>query len=267
VALDFLDAQPVGIDAVDQAGAWAHFRVDDSRSCMALLRQLRLGDTPLSVGVPHSAGVMVALWAVDDVNNRLHFSADALAADLQLLMQQTELWAAAYQGDVKLQFPLEGLVIEASPLAAGVGGGARVRLEADLPTHIYRLPRRLTRRVRRGRHRGPQMSFRHPLAPDQMQTLSALDISLAGCALWKPATELPLAPGTELLGVEVQLDEQTFIFTDMTVQHVTLRSGDQDSGARVGCSWLRMPAGGRKTLQNWLGADGGARQLMKLTLD
>jgi len=235
VALDFLDAEPVGIDTVDQADAWARFRVDDSRSCMALFRQLRVGDRPLSIGAPHSAGVTKALWAVDDVNSRLHFSADALAT--------------------------------------GVGGGAHVRREADLPTHIYRLPRRLTRltrltrRVRRGRHRGPQMRFRHPLAPDQMQSLSALDISLADCALCKPATELRLAPGTELLGVEVQLDEQTFTFTAMTVQHVTLRSGDQDAGARVGCSRLRMTACGRKTLQDWLGADGSPRPLMKLTLD
>ena len=65
MALDFLDAEPVGINAVDLAGAWAHFRVDDSRSCMALFRQLRLGDTPLSIGVLRSAGVTVALPATE----------------------------------------------------------------------------------------------------------------------------------------------------------------------------------------------------------
>lgn len=267
MALDFLDTESVGIDAVDQAGSWMRFRVDDPRMCLALFRELRVGDTPLSIGAPHGQGVTVALWSIDDVNSRLHFSADPTAADLQALLKQTELWAAAYQGDVKLQFPIERLVIEAAPLAAGVSGGARVRLEADLPTYLYRLPRRRARRVRRGRHRGPQLRFRHPLAPDQVQSLAALDISLEGCALWKPATELPLSPGTELLGVEVQLDAQTFIFTDLTVQHVTLRSGDQDSGARIGCSWLRMPATARKALQGWLGADGTGRPLMKLALD
>lgn len=267
MTLDFLGNEPADIDAVDQAGAWARFRVDDPRSCLALFRELRVGDTPLSIGAPLTPGLTVALWAVDDVKRRLHFSADPLAADLQSLVTQTNLWAAAYQGEVKWQFPVEHLLIEASPLVSGVGGGARVRLEAELPTHVYRLPRRSARRVRQGRDRGPQLSFCHPLLPAHIQTLSALDISLQGCALWKPGTELPLAPGTELNGVEVQLDERTLIYTDLMVQHVTLHSGDQDRGARVGCSWLRMPESGRHALERWLGADAHTRPLMKLALD
>jgi hypothetical protein len=260
-------AATAGIDAVDQVGSWARFRVDDSRRCLSLLRELRVGDTPVCIGSPGGRAATVALWAVDDVARRLHFSADTQSGNWPALAGQPDLWAAAYLGDAKLQFPVYSLLVEHSSTATTLGGSARIRLEADLPSHVYHLLRRRTRRVRQGRHLGPQLRFRHPLLPERTQMLSAIDISSEGCGLWKPASELPLVPGTELKGVEVELDANTVMFSDLVVQHVTLRSCDPDSGARVGCSWLHMPDAGRLTLLHWLGGGGRPQPLMKLELD
>ncbi len=255
------------IDTVDLAGPWTKFRVDDARRCLALLRELRMGDVALALGAPRGAAALVTLWAVDDQAGRLHFSADAGAPGLEALVGLPELWAAANLSNTKLQFPVHGLVIAEAPLAPGLGGDARIRMQSALPSHVYSLPRRRTLRQRQGRHQGPQLRFRHPLAPSTVLSLAAIDISSAGCALWKPASELPLAPGVRIDGVEVQLDAQTVFFTDLLVQHVTRASDDPDVGARVGCSWVNTPDSGRDTLLRWLQASNGQASLITLRLD
>jgi hypothetical protein len=258
------------IDPVDAAGSWARFRVDDPRRCLALLRELRQGDLPLQLGVVHGPPLVAVLWAVDEPQLRLHFSADAVhtpASLLQQLLTAPEPWAAAYLGDSKLQWALHGLRIDAEPLPGSISGDSRLRLQALLPTHLYLLPRRHALRTRHGRHRGPQLRFRHPLAPAQVLTLAALDISSGGCALWKPGSVIALAPGLVLDNVELQLDAHTLLYADLRVQHVTRRSSDPDSGARVGCSWLNLPASSAVVLQRWLEAGNGPDPLMRLQLD
>ncbi len=259
-------ATPV-IDHVDVAGAWARFRVDETRKCLALLRELRNGDVSVALGSPRSAPVLATLWAVDDLAGRLHFSAAAGTPGLQALLALPEIWAAANLHSTKLQFGVHGLAVAESARAPGLGGDARIRLEAALPSHVYSLPRRQALRQRQGRHQAPRLRFRHPLAPATVLSLAALDISSQGCAMWKPASELPLAPGVQIGGVEVQLDGDSFFFTDLLVQHVTRASDDPDAGARVGCSWLNTPESGRETLQRWLQAGGAPTSLLTLRLD
>ena len=265
--MPFLDTDPVGIDAIDATGSWARFRVDDPRKRLALLRELRIGDAPVAVGAAGGPSVGAALWAVDDQAGRVYFSVDPRAPGLGELVALREIWAAAYLGDVKLQFPVNQLVLASSPMAAGLGGGARLQIEAAMPLYVYRLPRRNAFRVRQGRHRGPRLRFRHPQAPEQLVLLAAVDISTEGCAMWLPASEEPLAAGTLLQGVEVQLDAQTFLFTDLVVQHVTPRSVDDEGGARVGCSWVGMHDTGREALARWIGGNARQRALIQLTLD
>jgi hypothetical protein len=265
--MPFPDTDPVGIDTIDAAGSWARFRVDDPRKRLAMLRELCIGDAHVAVGAPRGASVGAALWAVDDPAGRLYFSVDPGAPGLDELATLPEVWAAAYLGGVKLQFPLKQLDIAALPMAAGLGGGARTRIGAAMPLYVYRLPRRQAFRVRQGRHRGPRLRLRHPLAPDKMITLAAIDMSTEGCAMWLPASELPLAPATLLQGVEVQLDARTFLFTDLVVQHVTQRGGDAEGGARVGCSWVGMQDTGREALARWTGGNSRQRALIQLTLD
>ncbi len=261
------DTDPVGIDPIDPAGAWMQFRVDDLRQRLALLRELRIGDVHVAVGAPGGPVVAAALWAVDDQAGRVYFSVDPQAPGLDRLVTLAAVWAAAYLGDVKLQFPVNRLSMAASPRAAGLGGGPSLQIEAALPLFIYRLPRRHAFRVRQERHRGPRLRFRHPLAPDRMVQLAVVDISGEGCAVWNPASELPLAPGARLQGVEVQLDGHSVLFTDLVVQHVTPRSGDDDSGTRVGCRWDGMHDSARETLAQWLQGSTPQSSLMQLKLD
>ncbi len=264
--MPFADRHTAAIDDIDQTGPWSKFRIDEPRKCLGLLRDLRVGDIAMVLGAPRGPAMAVTLWAVDDLAARLHFSAEALTRGIEDLMARPGLWAAANLGGAKLQFPVNGLVAGESPMAPGLGGGARIGLQAALPSHVYSLPRRSTLRLRQGRHRGPRLRFRHPLVPDTVLWLSALDISDAGCALWKPASELPLVPGARIDGVEVQLDDETVFFVDIVVQHVTRQSNDPDSGARIGCSWHNMPSSGRETLGRWLRAGSGPSPFITLSL-
>jgi hypothetical protein len=264
-----LDPAAVVIDAVDAAGSWARFRIDDPRRCLALLRELRQGDVALVLGAAQGAALPAVLWAVDEPQLRLHYSVqarDATAERLQGLLAAGELWAAAELGQAKLQWPVHGLHVDGQALAASLGGDSRLRLVSLLPTHLYALPQRTARRLRHRRHSGPQLRFRHPLAQEQVITLAALDISSGGCALWKPATVLPLAPGLQLADAELQLDARTLVYANLRVEHVTRASDDPESGARVGCSWQAMPASGAERLQQWLQAQGGRGDLLKLQL-
>ncbi len=252
----FVDTQPAPINRGDTAGEWARFRVRNSAKLMAALRELCRNDTPLVVGAPGGKTLQVALWAVDDVNRRLHFRVDTDAQALNELAYESDLWAAAYVDDDKLQFPLMRLNL-------GVERSRQV-LSADIPEQLYRLPRRQAVRVRRNDTDGPKARFAHPAAPEMDVTLKLLDVSSTGCALLSPAGGPMLALGLALKQVEIELDDDTIVFSDLLVHHITRQSG-RDGSSRVGCTWQGMPEAAQLRLREWIEGGRRRRDLMSLS--
>lgn len=263
------DPDPVGIDPIDPTGAWQQFRVDEPRRRLSLLRELRIGDVQMALGASQGPVVAAALWAVDEPGGRLFFSVEAQSPGLERLSTVPEWWAAGYLGEVKLQFPVHDLRCARPQRARGPGAGNRLHLEAALPLFIYRLPRRQARRVRHARQRAPQLRLCDPQGGGEPVFLPAIDISLEGCALWKPAGGWPLRQGTLLRDVEVHLDDLTVLVTDLQVQHVTPQAAPvpPGPGTRVGCSWAGMPEAGRDALARWLQGKPQHSALMQLKLD
>ena len=72
--------------------------------------------------------------------------------------------------------------------------------------------------------------------------------------------------GTVLRGIELELDEETFIFTDLRIQHVT-RDPRHPGQWRVGCVWLGMPGPAHAALQAWILRGRRRRELITLSLD
>lgn len=239
----FVDTQPARINHGDTAGEWARFRIRSASKQLAALRELCRNDTPLVIGRPGGTTLQAALWSVDDVNRRLHFKIDADSPALNDLTYEPELWAAAYVEDDKLQFAL-------TRVKFGVVQGLQV-LAADMPEHIYRLPRRQAVRVRRNDLDGPKARFAHPLAPEAVTTLKLLDVSSTGCALLSPLNGALLSLGMLLKQVEVELDDDTILFCDLLVHHVTAHSR-RDRSARVGCAWQGMPVAAQDRLRGWI---------------
>lgn len=259
--MSFLDTVPASIDHQDYAGSWERFFIEDPRRKLATLRALCRADVPLTLGRAGAPAMAVSVWAVDDRLGRLHLnllSGDARRA--QSLAVQGGLWAAGYLHGAKVQFNVRALAGEHHP--------AGQRLSCGWPQMMFHLPRRRVVRVRRASHQAPQLHFEHPQAPALRASHPLLDISTEGCAFMQPAHALPLNPGLVLRAVELELDDQHFVFTDLKVQHLGASRGRVQAGAlRVGASWQGMPDTGQETLQRWIRAGQRRRDWVSLRLD
>jgi flagellar brake protein len=266
--MSFLDTVPTPIQRLQAGGAWAAFRVSDPRQRELILRDSCRRDQMFSIGTPGGPTVQAVLWSIDDTTRALLLALPGGADDVALLrsllsrrVPAVELWAAGYLQEAKLQFEL--------PEPQLLSTGAQVLLQANLPRVLLRLPRRGTVRMR---HKpvpgepGPVAIFRHPLAQERRVRLSVLNISSSGCALWRPAEELPLPPGAQIRKVEMELDDEAIFFADLRVQHASA-ADDGSRGSKVGCAWQDLPAPAADTLQRWIRGGGRQRGLMSLDLD
>ncbi len=251
----FQDTRPADLDASGSTDAFAQFRVSQPVERLALLRQLRDGNTPVILNAPDGSSMSTALWALDDQRGRLNFSADASHPQLQALVDADEVVAVAYLESVKLQFDLPGLLLVRSFNACA--------LQAAMPRDIYRFQRREAYRVRTPERQAPKAYFRHPSMPDMPLALRVLDVSIGGCALWLPHDVPTLQVGTRLSEVLVELDELTRFNAALTLQHVmVLQTGDR--GVRLGCAWRPSGMQAERSLQRWIEQAQKRRRLLTL---
>lgn len=259
--MSFLDTVPAAIQRLDGRGPWARFRVTAPRQRVAVLREVVRGDVPLTLGSADGPTLPALLWSVDDAQERLNLrlGPDVDAAQLRAVLAEPVLWAACYLHEAKLQFDLPGL-------ALGPADPVRM-LQCELPKNMVHLPRRRALRVRRSDAHAPQVRFHHPWLPGDEMQLRVADISMTGVALWKPAGAPLLAPGTELIGVQVTLEDDTHFLADMQVLHITPAGRARGGGLRVGCDWRGMESAAAETLQAWITRGRRRRDLVSLSFD
>lgn len=260
--MSFVDTDPALIDRQRSSDVWSPFRVQDPIQRRRLLAALCGGDVPVTIGSAGGPCVTAALWSVEDRQDadggRLHFSIASGMARADAMVSAPSHWAAAYLGDVKLQFQLRAMVLEQQ--------GGRHILHARLPEYMVRLPRRRSMRVRRTEDAGPTAQFRHPVATDTDLNLRVLDISIDGCAVFKPAGVEPLAIGDELQSVQIALEADLRISADLRVRHVAPGPPGQ-RGSRVGCEWQSIDTADQALLERWIQGGRRRRQLVSLGID
>ncbi len=262
----FLTTQPSALENPGDLETWLKFRVPDSRVRLAALRELVRGDTPLVVGAPGYPAFNATVWSVDEVLGRVQLNVDSAGSSLRATLEAPMLWAAGYVDVVKVQFPLEDPLLQQQ--------GPRSVLSAALPADLYRMPRRRAVRVRRELKQAPRVLLdsapRSGMGdltdstlprPARERELVVLDISATGCAIFFPPDRPVPAEGMILRKVEVRLDDEHFLFTDIVVHNLQRAARGSH---RVGCSWKGMPAGCEETLQRWL--QRGHRSLARLSL-
>jgi len=141
-------------------------------------------------------------------------------------------------------------------------------LSAEGPLVLYRLTRRQGLRVRRPPGEAPLARLVVPAFPSALadDTIPAVlpmlaggssaglrlaNVSLQGCALRLPVGYPAPKPGQLLRQVEVELDQETLLYADLVVQHVTPDFREPDAHL-VGCLWGHMPTPARALLQKWI---------------
>ncbi len=250
----FLTTQPSALENPGDLHTWLKFRVPDARVRLAALRELVRGDTPLVVGAPGYPAFNATLWSVDDALGRVQLNVDGAGSDLRGAMTAPLLWAAGYVDVVKVQFPLLDPVLQ--------NQGARAVLSAALPADLYRMPRRRAIRLRRELKHAPralldgasrsgmgELADSKLARPARERELVVLDISSTGCAIFFPPDRPVPVEGMILRKVEVRLDDENFLFTDIVVHNLQRAARGSH---RVGCSWKGMPPGCEETLRRWL---------------
>jgi c-di-GMP-binding flagellar brake protein YcgR len=99
----------------------------------------------------------------------------------------------------------------------------------------------------------PVAYLRHPAIPDMSLALRVLDLSLGGCALRLPDDVPALTPGTRISGVSIELDLNTRLRVDLSLQHIThLGQPGHGGSARVGCEWHLLRPEDERALQRWI---------------
>ena len=224
--------EPVPRDQVEP------YRIDDSREVLAVLRDLR----DLGAVVHLSAGgggsrVMSTLHSVDKDRSRLTFTGDATPEDWQMLAGSTAVTAVAFPGSVRMQFELRQPVL--------VGTGPRARLDTGMPSHLYRIQRRHSFRVRTLERESPKATFNHPERPHDSLALRVLDLSLGGCALRAPLGAAIFRNGMDLKAVDFDLDPHTRFTCNVRVHHVATTN----QGLRLGCEMQNLDGASARALQ------------------
>ncbi|HZF78180.1 MAG TPA: flagellar regulator YcgR PilZN domain-containing protein, partial [Rubrivivax sp.] len=78
----FEDTRPAQLSTTGDSDPWAEFRVNHPQERLRLLRALRDGGTPVMLNAPSGLTLATTLWAVEDQQQRLNFSAEPGAPQL-----------------------------------------------------------------------------------------------------------------------------------------------------------------------------------------
>lgn len=254
----FQDTRPAELDPTGGPDPWAEFRVHQRTERLHLLRELRDGSVPVILNASDGAALVTTVWAVDEAQQRLSFTANLALPQLERVVEADEAVAVAYLESVKLQFDLQGFVL--------VHGTQASTLQCRLPSELYRFQRRSAYRVRTSGPQGSVVRLRHPAIPDMPLTLRVLDVSIGGCALWLPDRVPPMQAGTLIGEAQVELDIETRFASAMTLQHVSSHGPAQSThgGVRLGCEWKALGHGAERVLERWIARAQQRRRLLSL---
>jgi flagellar brake protein len=239
----FQDTQPAPLQTLS-GRAQDEFAVSHPTEVQALLRQLADSNATVHLSAPDGSGYITTLWTIDAQQRRISLSADAGSPQLLALVDAGEATAVAYVDSIKLQFDLHQMLLVHSHNASA--------LQAALPAMVYRFQRRGSFRVRTPARGAPTAHLRHPDVPGRTLALRVLDVSTGGCALALPADVPPLAAGTRITGVRIELDADTRFETELTLQHVSGGANAAGQGTRLGCAFAAIGGAAQRTLQLYI---------------
>lgn len=254
--MTFQDTQTMDLELLAaSSGSLAEFSLSTPAEILSMLRRLVDGSVILHLNTPDGTSYSTTLWTLDRDAGMLGFSVDANDPRPLRLAEAEELVVVGYLDSIKVQFDVVGAVV-----VHGQGGSV---LRAPIPRVLYRFQRRRSFRVRPLSSASPVARLCHPTAPDRKLALRVIDVSLGGCALFLPSDAPPLAPGTLLPDVSIDLDGETRFTVSLQLHHVTSLNA-QAGGVRLGCSMESLRADAERALQRYIEQTQKRRRMFSL---
>ena len=239
------NTHPAPLDALGTGPAGlAEFRVAEPREIAAMLRELCEGNVPLHLHARNGEACTATIWTMDVDRGTMGFCPDDSDAALQAVLACDPVVVVGYLASVKLQFEVHNLVL--------VRGNRASVLSCVVPHEIFRFQRRGAYRVRPLMRGAPMARFVHPGDAGLELALRVVDVSIGGCALFLPDAVPPIAVGSRLARVEIDLDADTRFQIDLRLQHVTAAHAEA-RGYRLGCEFAGGAGGeGIRSLQRFI---------------
>lgn len=260
--MKFLDTKPFsrddGADPVLLA-AMERYRVSAADRMHQVMSQLQRIEAPVVIGLPETGAFFSAtLWSVDAAGDRLVFHAAREPKVAVIVTDPGRLWAAAYDGNSKVQFDVRGRTLKQQDDFWVVG--------SHMPSALYVLPRRTDVRARHADGQEPVVRFQHPVHPGHRLELRVHDISRGGLAILAHPDEAPLTPGMQVHAAEVELEPGEIVVADFRVQNVLLHDEAQAT-FRFGCAWSGLGREAEQRVLDWTQRARRRKQLLSLSLD
>jgi hypothetical protein len=238
------------IDNPLEAPGWRVSRPDDDGALHAqVLRELTDGGRVLHVGAAGARGIAATLQFVDQMQEQLVLASHDDGIAVARALQGRPVWAAAHLHSLRVQFVLMAASAARESFGRAGAPGERFAIRARWPRDIYRTSRRRTPRFAQGPQRAPLARLLQGHRIASTRDFAVLDLSEGGGALRLPAGVAPPAPGSEIRGIELDLDDDCLVVTDAVVAHVSAAPG---GAHRLGCRWQGMPPQGQQALRRWL---------------
>ena len=229
-------------------------RIDEPAQIAELLQRLQDGSSVVAIRSIDGTTVDATLWSHDLARGVISFSADADDPRVQSLVEANDAVVTAELDGVVVRFHIDSLVL--------VRRGRDCAMTCAFPATIERFHRRDSLRVRPVARTTAIARLHHPADSALRLVLRVLDVSTRGCALFMPDRLAPIAPGTRLAPVLIELDAETRLRAVLQVLHVTAlhpRSG----GVRLGCRLLGTPPEDAERLARYVDQAQSVRPLIK----
>lgn len=260
--MQFIDTKPFHHDEgrdVTLAAAMERYRVSDADRMRQALAQLQRIEAPVVIGLPETGAFFsAALWSVDAAGDRLVFHAAREPKVAVIVRDPGRLWAAAYDGNRKVQFDLRGRTLAQQGDSFVVG--------SRMPSALFVLPRRTDVRARHADGQEPRVRFDDPHGTRRVLELRVHDISRGGMAILAHPDETVLLPGMEVHGAQLEFEPGDVLAVDFRVQNVMLHD-EADATFRFGCAWVNLRPEVEHHLQEWTQGARRRKQLLSLSLD
>lgn len=249
-----METLPMPLDGL-APGALDDFRITSPREIAAILRQFQDGNLLLNLNGSHGGMLSTTLWSIDTAKGKLSFSADAGTPATEQIVDSQEVVVVGYLDSIKVQFELANLVLVRSPNGCSIA--------AAFPRELFRFQRRNAFRVRPLLRSTPIARVRHPVIAEMQLALRVLDVSIGGCALFLPDDVPPLQPGMVMNQVQLDLDADTRLHTNLRLQHVTA-TNQESKGVRLGCEFVNASNDALRSLQRFIDQTQKQRRMMAL---
>jgi hypothetical protein len=238
------------IDNPLEAPGWRVSRPDDDGALHAqVLCELTDGARWLHVGAAGARGIAATLHFVDRLQEQVVLASHEDGIAVARALQARPVWAAANLHSLRVQFVLMAASAARESFGRAGAPSERFAIRARWPRDIYRTSRRRTPRLAQGPQRAPLARLLQGHLIAGTRDFAVLDLSEGGGALRLPAGTAPPAPGSEIRGIELDLDDDCLVVTDAVVVHVSAVPG---GALHLGCRWQGMAAGGQRSLRRWL---------------